>query len=402
MNTESYAIEVQNVVKKFRIYHKEKTIFDRILNIAKRDSYYEELMVLNDISFKANRGEMIGIIGQNGSGKTTLLRLIARIMRPTSGTIRTEGSIVPLLELGTGFDGDFSARDNIVQYGIILGFGLKQIKARVEDILAFAELEKFGDTYLRKFSTGMTARLAFSTAAQVEPDILLVDEVLSVGDISFQQKSYRAFRSFKEQKKTILFVAHNLESIKKLCDRVILLHNGKIHSIGEPESVIDAYLSTLNFPRIITEQVDRSKDIESKENTSRIILEPGNADASQAQYSVQEVKDMIDNRDFEKAIICLKPMLTKEPTNGQVNYFFAFCLHCSKMDYARSLHHYNLALKYGFPEFWVRYGRGSLYREIGDTEAATVDLERAVALDPFHDGPRNVLDEISKFVGTQV
>ncbi|MGC1929115.1 MAG: ATP-binding cassette domain-containing protein [Candidatus Nitrosopolaris sp.] len=387
------------MVKKFRIYHKEKTIFDRILNIAKRDSYYEEIVVLNDISFQVNKGEMVGIIGQNGSGKTTLLRLIARIMRPTSGTIRTEGSVVPLLELGTGFDGDFSARDNIIQYGIILGFSLKQIKARVEGILEFAELEKFGDTYLRKFSTGMIARLAFSTAVQVEPDILVVDEVLSVGDITFQQKSYRAFRSFKEQKKTILFVSHNLDSIKKLCDRVILLHNGKLQSIGEPESVIDAYLSTLNLPHILTEQVTRSKDIENKEKTSRITSEPGIGDTS--QYTVQEVRKMIDNLDYVSAIACLKPMLEKEPTNGQLNYLFAFSLHCLKQDYARSLHHYDHALKYGFPEFWVRYGRGSLYREIGDMESATSDLERAISLDPFHDGPRQVLEEISKVVGRE-
>lgn len=389
------------MVKKFKIYHKEKTIFDRILNIAKRASYYEELKVLNDISFKVTKGEMVGIIGQNGSGKTTLLKLIARIMRPTSGAIRTEGSIVPLLELGTGFDGDFSARDNIIQYGIILGFSLKQIKTRVEDILEFAELEKFGDTHLRKFSTGMTARLAFSTAAQVEPDILLVDEVLSVGDISFQQKSYKAFRSFKEKKKTILFVSHNLEPIKKLCDRVILLNNGKLEAIGEPESVIDAYLSTFNVHHVLTEQVRDSKDIENKEKTSRVSSEPGISDASQPQYTIQEVRTMIDNLDYEQAIACLKPMLAKDATNGQSNYLFAFSLHCLKQDYARSLRHYDLALRYGFPEFWVRYGRGSLYREIGDMESATSDLERAISLDPSHEGPRKILEEISKIVGRE-
>ena len=157
MNSVPYSIEVENVVKKFRVYHKEKTIFDRIINIAKRDPYYEELAVLYDVSFKVTKGEMVGIIGKNGSGKSTLLRLIARIMRPTSGTIHTVGSVVPLLELGTGFEADMTACDNIIQYGTILGFSVKEIKAKVENILKFAELEKFADTQLNKFSTGMVA-----------------------------------------------------------------------------------------------------------------------------------------------------------------------------------------------------------------------------------------------------
>lgn len=399
MNSESYAIQVQNVVKKFRISQKEKTIFDKVNNLINRSGKPEELLVLDGISFKVDKGEMVGILGQNGSGKTTLLRLIARIMRPTMGTIRTKGNIVPLLELGTGFDGELTAYDNIIQYGIILGFNLKEIKAKMEEIIRFAELEKFVDTKLQKFSTGMIARLAFSTAAQVDPDILLVDEVLSVGDLSFQQKSYKAFRSFKEQKKTIVFVSHNMGSIRKLCDRAILLDNGKIQSMDDPEIVIDAYLDTLNIPHAIPEEVDRSKDIAGQEKTSHMLSEPARSDASQSQCTVQEVKKMVDDADYQRAIVCLKPMLAKEPTNGQLNYFLAFCLHRMKLDCARSLHHYDLAIKYGFSEFWVRYSRGSLYREIGDMEAATFDLERAMSLDPFHEGPKQVLEEISKAIG---
>jgi ABC-2 type transport system ATP-binding protein len=374
LNSEIPPIQVQNVVKKFRIYDNEKTIFERLRNIVNRAPFYEELMVLDDVSFEVNKGEIVGMIGRNGSGKTTLLRLIARIMRPNMGTIHTVGSIVPLLELGTGFEPDMTASDNIIQYGIILGFSIKEIKAKVEDILKFAELEKFANTKLSKFSTGMTARLAFSTAAQVDPDILLVDEVLSVGDLSFHQKSYKEFTSFKERKKTVVLVSHSLEPIRKLCDRALLLDNGKIQSIGEPEKVIDAYLGTLDMPHPITHG------------------------SSQHIFTIEEVRRLVDNGDFKSAIACLRPMLKKEPTSGQMNYFFAYCLHQLKIDYGLGLHHYDLALKYGFQEFWVRYARGSMYLQGGDIEAASSDLKRAMMLNPLHDGPKRMLENIANVI----
>jgi ABC-type polysaccharide/polyol phosphate transport system ATPase subunit len=393
MISELYSVKVQNVSKKFRVYHRERTVFDKMNNIVTRRGSNEELMLLDDISFKVDKGEVLGVIGHNGSGKTTLLRLIARIMRPTVGTIYTEGKVVPILELGTGFDGDLTARENIIQYGIILGLAPKAIKDRVDQIIEFSELEKFADTKLRKFSTGMTARLAFSTAAQVEPDILLVDEVLSVGDLSFQQKSYKAFSSFKEQKKTIVFVSHNLSSIRKLCDRAMLLHDGKIKSIGEVEKVIDAYLETLNMPQLTTQDVKYDKSIEKP-----VLLETNTYD-SQSTYTIEEIRKMINKHEYGRAITHLKPMLEKEPASGQLNYLFAYCLHCSHTDYALSLRHYDLALKHGFQEFWVMYARGSLYREVGDMEAASSDLKRAIFLDPSQDGPKRVLEDIEKVIG---
>lgn len=359
------------MAKKFRIYDNEKTVFERLRNIVNREPFYDELKVLDDVSFEVNKGEIVGMIGRNGSGKTTLLRLIARIMRPNMGTIHTVGSIVPLLELGTGFEPDMTASDNIIQYGIILGFSIKGIKAKVEDILKFAELEKFANTKLSKFSTGMTARLAFSTAAQVDPDILLVDEVLAVGDLSFHQKSYKEFTSFKERKKTIVLVSHSLEPIRKLCDRALLLDNGKIQSIGEPEKVIDVYLDTLAFPRPITH--GRSQHI----------------------CTIEEVGVMVNKGDFRNAIVQLKLMLEKEPTSGQMNYLFAYCLHQLKIDYDLGLRHYDLALKYGFQEFWVRYARGTLYLQAGDIDAASSDLKRAMLLNPIHDGPKRMLEQIA-------
>ncbi|MFQ5941339.1 MAG: ABC transporter ATP-binding protein [Nitrososphaerales archaeon] len=241
------AIKFENVTKNFRIHHERRnTVFEHMANIFNRSNHFEELTVLNDVSFGVKQGEMFGIIGRNGAGKSTLLRLIAGIFKPDSGIIRTNGDVIPLLELGTGFQPDLTARDNIILYGIILGFSRKQITGKVEEILKFAELEKFGDTKVKHFSSGMYSRLAFSTAVQVDPDILLVDEVLAVGDVLFQQKSFEAFMSFRKSGKTILYVSQDLESVKQLCDRALLLHNGKIQSIGSPDIVVDAYMKILS------------------------------------------------------------------------------------------------------------------------------------------------------------
>jgi ABC-type polysaccharide/polyol phosphate transport system ATPase subunit len=390
-------IRVQNVSKAFRVYQEEKTIFGKVRNTLTRRAFYEELRVLNNISFTVNKGEMLGVIGRNGSGKTTLLRLIAGIMRPNYGNIYTEGNIVPLLELGTGFDGDLTAQENIVQYGIILGFNPSEIRSKADEILEFSELEKFADTKLRKFSTGMVARLAFSTAAQIQPDILLVDEVLSVGDVTFQQKSLKAFSAFKENRRTILFVSHNLSSIRKLCDRAILLHNGQIAGLGDVENVIETYLGTLSESADYVHETPVARGAQTKERT----LPDRESYYSKASYSVTDIKKMIDRHDYSEAIKRLKPMLEKEPANGQLNYLLAFSLHCSQTDYAESLRHYDLALKCGFQEFWVLYGRGSLYREIGDFEAAVSDLKRAIMLNPAHEGPKQILDDVARSISSE-
>ena len=237
------AIELENVSKTFRVYHEKKDLAESLTHPFTKNKFHD-LIVLQNTSFKVKKGEMFGIIGRNGTGKTTLLRLIAKIYKPDSGKIRTQGSLVSLLELGIGFNPEFTARSNIILYGKILGLSSREIKSKVKEILKFAELEEFADTKLKNFSTGMYARLAFSTAMQVDPDILLVDEILSVGDITFQQKSFEAFRSFKQNKKTIVYVSHNLDSIKELCDRALFLNNGKIECLGKPEEVIAEYIKS--------------------------------------------------------------------------------------------------------------------------------------------------------------
>lgn len=241
MNSE-YAIELENITKKFRIHHERKnSLYEYIISFFNKKNSYEEITVLKDVSLKIKKGETLGIIGLNGEGKTTLLKIISKIYSPDQGVITTDGRITPFLELGTGFNGEFTARDNIILYGIILGFTKKEITDKVDSIIKFAELEKFLDTKLKNFSAGMNARLAFSTAISIDPDILLVDEILSVGDMAFQEKSFNAFMEFKKKGKTIIFVSHSTEQIKRVCDRALWIHEGMIREEGIPEKVIEEY-----------------------------------------------------------------------------------------------------------------------------------------------------------------
>lgn len=241
-----FAVKLENVEKSFRIFkEKKQSIFHLLTSFNDTTRGYEKLKVLDNISFEVKKGEMVGVIGKNGSGKTTLLKIIAGVLHPDKGTILRNGAITPFLEIGTGFNGELSARENIILYGIILGFSKGVIKNKVEEIIRYAELEKFIDTKLKHFSSGMYARLAFATAVQVDPEIMLVDEVLSVGDASFQKKSSDTFKEFIKRKKTILFISHDLSSVRNLCDRVMVLNGGKIAYVGNPDSAIEFYQNLL-------------------------------------------------------------------------------------------------------------------------------------------------------------
>jgi len=235
-------INAKNLKKTFRLYHEKRdTAFEFIYGLFNKKKYYEELVVLDDISFNVKKGELFGIIGKNGTGKTTLLRLLSKIYKPDSGTIEINGSLVPFLGLGAGFQREMTATDNVILYGKLLGFSKDEITKRVNTIIQFAELEKFADTKLKNFSAGMYARLAFSTAVQVDPDIVLMDEILSVGDIGFQKKCYETFLSFKKNGKSIVLVSHDLNVIQANCDRAMFLNEGKIVDIGDPKHVIKSY-----------------------------------------------------------------------------------------------------------------------------------------------------------------
>lgn len=243
------AIELQNVSKKFRLYHeKRNSVYETITGYFYKRKYYEELEVLKNVSFSVKKGEMFAVIGKNGTGKTTLLRILSRIYQPDSGSVTINGSLIPFLALGAGFQIDLTARDNVIQYGILLGFKRKEIESKVDDIIEFAELEKFADTKLKNFSAGMYARLGFSTAMQVDPDILLIDEVLQVGDLAFQKKSLETILSFIKRGKTTIFVTHDMKPIEEFCDRAMFLNQGSIAAIGEPKQVIEEYMK-VSFPK---------------------------------------------------------------------------------------------------------------------------------------------------------
>jgi lipopolysaccharide transport system ATP-binding protein len=238
-------IELAHVTKKFKIFHeKHNSVFDVISNMMNRTSNFETITAVDDVTFHVKKGETLGIVGNNGSGKTTLLRLISKIFRPDTGTVKTEGSIVPLLQLGIGFQPELTAIDNITTYGILLGFSKKWIKSKIPEILSYAELEKFADTKIKNFSSGMYSRLAFATAIQVDPDILIVDEVLAVGDVAFQQKCMETFDCIQKSGKTILFVSHDPGQILRMCNIVMLLNQGKLEKIGDPQDVMNYYLKS--------------------------------------------------------------------------------------------------------------------------------------------------------------
>lgn len=201
--------------------------------------------VLKNIHFAVNSGEKIGIIGSNGAGKSTLLKVICGILDPTVGGVRVRGNIAPLIELGAGFNMDMSVKDNIILYGVLLGYAKQEMKSRIYDILAFAELEDYAEVPVKALSSGMKARLGFAVATDVEPDILILDEVLSVGDARFTKKSRQRIESLWEHSSTILFVSHSLEYVRDLCDRTIWLNNGEIAYYGDTEEAIELYLESV-------------------------------------------------------------------------------------------------------------------------------------------------------------
>lgn len=241
-------IILENISKHFKISRdKRKTVFENIIGIFKGKNGYEEFWALKDVSLVIKHGDTIGIIGENGSGKSTLLKIIAGVLYPDSGKIKVNGKIAPFLELGVGFQPELTAKENIYLYGAIMGIEKKEITKRYDEILQFAELKKFENMKLKNFSSGMYMRLAFSTAIYTNPDIFLIDEVLAVGDESFQKKCIEKFDEFKRDKKTIILVSHSLDLVKKICKDTILLNNGKIASFEESEKAIDRYHELLTM-----------------------------------------------------------------------------------------------------------------------------------------------------------
>ena len=226
------AVQVEHLWKTFQIPHERRTtLFENLMGMMK-PKQYETFTVLKDVSFEVDSGECVGIIGDNGSGKSTLLKIIANILRPSKGSVRFSGKMTPFLELGVGFQPDLTMWENVGVYATIMGLSRKEIAERTDDVIDFAGLQKFKDTKLKNLSSGMQVRLAFSTAIQTDPDVLLVDEVLAVGDMEFQQKCFDVFNRYRKEGVTILFVSHDLGSVRRFCDRTLLLGAGEQRAYG--------------------------------------------------------------------------------------------------------------------------------------------------------------------------
>src|SRR3989344_8300883 len=275
-------IKVENISKKYRISHQGSgmtysTLRDELTSVIKRPLNWvtgktrtkEDVWVLDDVSFEVNRGEILGLIGLNGAGKSTLLKILTRITPPTKGRAIIRGRVGSLLEVGTGFHPELTGRENIYLNGSILGMKKSEIDKKFDEIVDFAEIEKFLDTPAKRYSSGMYVRLAFSVAACLETDILLVDEVLSVGDVMFQKKSFDKMQEItRKSGRTIIFVSHNMGAVKSLCNKTILLEKGKMIKIGNTEEVIDHYLDSGILSQSTVEyQKDQSKEMQIKKVT---------------------------------------------------------------------------------------------------------------------------------------
>lgn len=235
-------IEIRDVTMRFRMNSDKILSLKEFVTTALQGKLrYEEFTALDQVSFDVRKGETMGLVGRNGAGKSTMLKVISGILKPTEGSVVCRGSVVPMLELGSGFDMDLTGRENIFLNGAILGYSEEFLKEKYDEILDFSELGRFIDTPIRNYSSGMLARLAFSVAAMVEPEVLIVDEILSVGDADFQGKSKRRMLEMMGGGTTVLFVSHDVAQIREMCSRAVWLEHGKVQMLGDTDEVCDAY-----------------------------------------------------------------------------------------------------------------------------------------------------------------
>lgn len=258
----NYVITAENITKKYQIYNKPIDRLKQILSNGKK-KYYREFTALNNVTVRVEKGTTVGIIGRNGSGKSTLLQIIAGTLQATTGDIMVNGRVSALLELGAGFNPDFTGRENVYLNGAILGLEKEEIDRKFEEILAFSEIGDFIDQPVKTYSSGMFVRLAFSVAALTDPDIVIIDEALSVGDEKFQRKCYNHLETLKEKGCTILFVSHSMKTVEQLCDYAYLLENGQLICDGEPKDIIERYHARLYSQE--NEHLKTLNDINSSE-----------------------------------------------------------------------------------------------------------------------------------------
>lgn len=246
MSGENYAVKVDHAAVRFNIASERvDNLKEYFIKLVKHELMFKEFMALKDVSFEVKRGEAWGIIGTNGSGKSTLLKLICGILKPYQGSVKVNGSIAPMIELGAGFDGDLTASENIFLNGAVLGYDKKFMQEHFDEIVAFAELQDFLEMPIKNYSSGMAARLGFAIATVVRPDILICDEVLAVGDYAFQQKCERRMNEMRADGTTLLYVSHSIESVQSVCDHALWLDKGVVRMTGEVNTVSEAYMEAL-------------------------------------------------------------------------------------------------------------------------------------------------------------
>ena len=236
-------IHVDHVSLMYRMtYDRVKSMKEYLVQMLKGQVRYEEFWALKDVSFEVKKGEVLGVVGHNGAGKSTLLKVISGILKPTNGTVQVSGRVVPMLELGSGFDFDLTGRENIFLNGAILGLSERYLEEKYDEIVEFSELGRFIDVPIRNYSSGMLMRLAFSVSSVIDPDILIVDEILAVGDAPFQEKSKRRMMELMGGGTTVLFVSHNIDQIREMCSRVVWLEHGQVRMAGETDTVCRTFM----------------------------------------------------------------------------------------------------------------------------------------------------------------
>ena len=290
-------IQVSHLTKMYKLYDKPSDRLKEALGLT-RKKLYREHYALHDVNFDIQEGECVGIIGTNGSGKSTILKIITGVLTPTEGEVKVNGRISALLELGAGFNMEYSGLENVYLNGTMIGFSKEEIDARLDDILDFADIGDFIHQPVKTYSSGMFVRLAFAVAINIDPEILVVDEALSVGDVFFQAKCYHKFEEFKKQGKTILFVSHDLSSVAKYCDRVILLNKGVKMDEGSPKQMVDLYKQLLVGQDPVKQKKEAKAFAEKKEGGFQAnpnMLEYGNRMAEITDFEVTDDKGMSSN-----------------------------------------------------------------------------------------------------------
>jgi lipopolysaccharide transport system ATP-binding protein len=310
-------IEFDNVSKRFTLHHeRQASMRERLANLVTRRSTGEEFWALRDVTFNVERGESLGLIGHNGAGKSTALKLMTRILEPTSGTINMTGRVAALLELGSGFHPDLSGRENVFLYGSLMGFSRRDMQKRLDAIIDFAEIGNFFDMEVKHYSSGMYTRLAFAVATEVDPDILITDEVLAVGDESFQRRCMERIYRFRRMGKTIVFVSHALEVVRTLCDQAVWLDGGEARSSGPASQVIDDYLADVN--RRERERIERLRAASGQDDEDETQEEEDDPRSLQ-RYGSREV-EIVDVELLDEAGHSRSVFHTGEPVIVRMHY----------------------------------------------------------------------------------